>query len=61
MNKVSILHISDIHKGADMSLKTLLERYAMLKNLREELLASKNDGFGAYEDSAYKKTYPKKS
>lgn len=25
MNKVSILHISDIHKGADMSLKTLLD------------------------------------
>lgn len=39
-------------------LKPLLERYAMLKNLRDELLASKNEGFGVYKASAYKKTKP---
>lgn len=39
-------------------LKPLLERYAMLKNIRDELLAPQNEGFGTYKDSAYKKTSP---
>ena len=39
-------------------LKPLLERYAMLKNLRDELLSPKNEGFGVYKASAYKKTRP---
>ena len=55
------IYYNGLSEYGEEKLKPLLERYAMLKNLREELLASKNDGFGAYEDSAYKKTYPKKS
>lgn len=39
-------------------LKPLLERYAMLKNIRDELLIPQNEGFGTYKDSAYKKTRP---
>ena len=40
-------------------LKPLIERYAMLNNLRPELLVKgKPRGFGEYKDSAFKKTYP---
>ena len=38
-------------------LKPLIERYAMLKNLREDLLVEGVD-IGRYEDSAYNKTTP---
>ena len=40
-------------------LKPLIERYAMLNNLRSELLVKgKPRGFGEYKDSAFKKTRP---
>ena len=40
-------------------LKPLIERYAMLNNLRKELLVKgKSKGFAEYKDSAFRKTYP---
>lgn len=32
----------------------IMKRYAMLKNIRDELLVPHNEGFGIYKDSAYK-------
>lgn len=32
----------------------IMERYAMLKNIRDELLVPHNESFGIYKDSAYK-------
>ena len=34
----------------------IMERYAMLKNIRDELLVPHNESFGIYKDSAYKIT-----
>ena len=39
-------------------LKILIERYAMLKSLRDELLAETEKEVGEYANSAYKKTIP---
>ena len=36
-------------------LKPLIERYAMLNNLRDDLLVGPKDGFGTYEASAFRK------
>ena len=38
-------------------LKLLIERYAMLKNLRDDLLVDGVD-VGSYAESAYRKTRP---
>jgi len=53
------IYYNGLSEYGEEKLKPLLERYAMLKNLREDLLAYNNEGFGEYEQSAYKKTYPK--
>ena len=52
------IYYNGLSEYGEEKLKPLLERYAMLKNLREDLLSSNNDGFGEYKESAYKKTYP---
>jgi hypothetical protein len=52
------LYYNGLSEYGEEKLKPLLERYAMLKNLRDELLAPSNEGFGAYKDSAFKKTRP---
>lgn len=31
-----------------------MEHYAMLENIRDELLVPQNEGFGMYKDSVYK-------
>ncbi len=31
-----------------------MEHYAMLENIRDELLVPQNEGLGMYKDSAYK-------
>lgn len=52
------LYYNGLSYGAQ-KLKPLIERYAMLNNLRSELLVKgKPKGFGEYKDSAFKKTYP---
>lgn len=52
------LYYNGLSYGAQ-KLKPLIERYAMLNNLRPELLVKgKPRGFGEYKDSAFKKTYP---
>lgn len=52
------LYYNGLSYGAQ-KLKPLIERYAMLNNLRRELLVKgKVIGFGEYKDSAFKKTYP---
>lgn len=52
------LYYNGLSYGAQ-KLKPLIERYAMLNNLRPELLVKgKPRGFGEYRDSAFKKTYP---
>lgn len=52
------LYYNGLSYGAQ-KLKPLIERYAMLNNLRPELLVKgKPKGFGEYNDSAFKKTYP---
>lgn len=52
------IYYNGLSEYGEEKLKPLLERYAMLKNLRDELLAPKNEGFGTYNDSAYKKMEP---
>lgn len=43
----------------EMRLKPLIERYAMLNNLRPELLVDGGSkSFGEYNANAFKKTYP---
>ena len=55
------LYYNGLSYGAQ-KLKPLIERYAMLNNLRRELLVKgKVIGFGEYKDSAFKKTYPSDS
>jgi hypothetical protein len=52
------LYYNGLSYGA-RKLKPLIERYAMLNNLRPELLVKgKPRGFGEYKDSAFKKTKP---
>ena len=54
------LYYNGLSYGAQ-KLKPLIERYAMLNNLRSELLVKgKPKGFGEYNDSAFKNTYPEK-
>lgn len=47
------LYYNGLSYGKDR-LKPLIERYAMLNNLRGDLLADKKDDFGSYEPSAWK-------
>lgn len=47
------LYYNGLSYGKD-NLKPLIERYAMLNNLRGDLLADKKDEFGTYEPSALK-------
>lgn len=51
------LYYNGLSYGKD-KLKPLIERYAMLNNLRGELLADPKDRFGKYEASAWKKLFP---
>lgn len=52
------LYYNGLSYGAQ-KLKPLIERYAMLNNLRKELLVKgKSNEFGIYKDSAFKKIYP---
>ena len=46
------LYYNGLTYGKD-KLKPLIERYAMLNNLREDLLVGKKDQFGSYEPSAW--------
>lgn len=49
------LYYNGLSYGKD-KLKPLIERYAMLNNLRGELLADLKDEFGRYEASAWKRS-----
>lgn len=53
------LYYNGLFYGKD-KLKPLIERYAMLNNLRGELLVDKQGDFGIYEPSAWKKIAPVK-
>lgn len=53
------LYYNGLSYGKD-KLKPLIERYAMLNNLRGDLLADLKDKFGKYEASAWKKIVPAK-
>lgn len=46
------LYYNGLSYGKD-KLKPLIERYAMLNNLRDDLLADKKDEFGVYEPTAW--------
>ena len=52
------LYYNGLSEYGSEKLKPLIERYAMLKNLREELLADKLGKFGSYRPSAWQKIYP---
>lgn len=53
------LYYNGLSPYGEEKLKPLIERYAMLKNLRDELLVKGGSkGFGKYEESAYVKTKP---
>jgi len=49
------LYYNGLSNYGNEKLKPLIERYAMLKNLRGELLADKLGEFGTYKPSAWKK------
>ena len=52
------LYYNGLSYGAK-KLKPLIERYAMLNNLRTELLVKgRPEGFGEYDNSAFRKTFP---
>ena len=51
------LYYNGLSEYGVQKFKPLIERYAMLKNLREDLLVEGVD-VGYYEDSAYTKTAP---
>lgn len=51
------LYYNGLSEYGSEKLKPLIERYAMLKSLREDLLV-KGVGVGSYADSAYRKTNP---
>lgn len=51
------LYYNGLSEYGNEKLKPLIERYAMLKNLREDLLVEGID-VGSYADSAYVKTIP---
>lgn len=51
------LYYNGLSYGKD-KLKPLIERYAMLNNLRSDLLADLKDKFGVYKPSAWKKIAP---
>lgn len=53
------LYYNGLSYGKD-KLKPLIERYAMLNNLRGDLLADLKDKFGKYEESAWKMIAPAK-
>lgn len=51
------LYYNGLSPYGEEKLKPLIEKYAMLKNLRDELLVKGGSkGFGKYEESAYTKT-----
>lgn len=53
------LYYNGLSGYGEEKLKPLIEKYAMLKNLRGELLVKGGaKGFGEFEESAYKKTNP---
>jgi len=52
------LYYNGLSDYGNEKLKPLIERYAMLKNLREELLADNLGVFGTYKQSAWEKTMP---
>lgn len=53
------LYYNGLSPYGEEKLKPLIERYAMLNNLRRELLVKgRAQGFGEYKESAYKKTSP---
>lgn len=52
------LYYNGLSYGKD-KLKPLIERYAMLNNLRRDFLADQKDEFGVYKPSAWEKTAPK--
>lgn len=51
------LYYNGLSRYGDQYFKPLIERYALLKNIREDLLVSRTI-FNLYEDSAFKKTIP---
>lgn len=51
------LYYNGLSVYGEEKLKPLIERYAMLKNLREDKLVECID-VGKYADSAYRKTLP---
>lgn len=53
------LYYNGLSKYGCDKLKPLIERYAMLKNLREEFLVADLKNLGAYNQSAYEKILPK--
>lgn len=56
------LYYNGLSPYGEEKLKPLVERYAMLNNLRKELLVKGGaKGFGDYKESAYKKTRPVES
>lgn len=53
------LYYNGLSPYGEEKLKPLIEKYAMLKNLRDELLVKGGSkGFGKYEESAYEKMRP---
>ena len=54
------LYYNGLSNYGNAKLKPLIERYAMLKNLRGELLADKLGEFGSYRPSAWQKIAPPK-
>lgn len=55
------LYYNGLSDYGSEKLKPLIERYAMLKNLRKELLANQHDDFGSYRPSAWQKIAPSNS
>ncbi len=54
------LYYNGLSDYGNKKLKPLIERYAMLKNLRDELLVDNNEGFGSFKPSAWEKIAPAK-
>lgn len=54
------LYYNGLSDYGQEKLKPLIERYAMLKNLRDELLADNYGEFGIYKPSAWEKIAPAK-
>ncbi len=54
------IYYNGLSEYGEEKLKPLVERYAMLKNMRDDLLVSVKENLGSYEDSAFVKTIPEK-